>query len=338
MAVTECPRCTTRFRVTDTQLSMAGGRVRCGACLSVFDARDRLEPEAVREMDDEPTELGPAEDVALSAEGTADVGVEDTDETELEVAGDGSSVDEPSAVVDDDIRKEEADPEELGSEGEADAEGEVGAAIDGRHDDDDLPSTPLAARHHTVLLDDARLSAGQRLQLEDLHPEISAPAAAQRPVPVLWSLAAVFLGLLFIAQLGGWYQATWSQRETFRPWYETACGVLGCTLPVRKDLAGVEIQRVVLRNDPEHIERVLVDALLVNTNAQPRVWPILELRISGAHERPLGARRFLPQEYLSGELGGAPSMPARTPVRVSFALRSPGDFVSYRLRVAGAAD
>lgn len=40
--ITECPNCRTRFRVSEAQLAKASGRVRCGACLSVFQATDRL--------------------------------------------------------------------------------------------------------------------------------------------------------------------------------------------------------------------------------------------------------------------------------------------------------
>ena len=43
-----CPACTTRFRVTEEQLGVANGRVRCGACLTVFDCSrlvTRGEPE-----------------------------------------------------------------------------------------------------------------------------------------------------------------------------------------------------------------------------------------------------------------------------------------------------
>ena len=45
-----CPGCETRFRVTDAQLAVANGRVRCGACLTVFDCSDlvaRPEPDEV---------------------------------------------------------------------------------------------------------------------------------------------------------------------------------------------------------------------------------------------------------------------------------------------------
>lgn len=41
--VTRCPECGTRFRVTESQLQVAGGRVRCGSCLTVFFGTDHLQ-------------------------------------------------------------------------------------------------------------------------------------------------------------------------------------------------------------------------------------------------------------------------------------------------------
>ena len=40
--VTQCPHCQTSFRVSHSQLSMARGVVRCGACLQVFNAAQQL--------------------------------------------------------------------------------------------------------------------------------------------------------------------------------------------------------------------------------------------------------------------------------------------------------
>ena len=40
--ITECPNCHTRFRVSESQLHIAHGRVRCGACLAVFPGMDYL--------------------------------------------------------------------------------------------------------------------------------------------------------------------------------------------------------------------------------------------------------------------------------------------------------
>lgn len=40
---TECPKCHTLFRVTEAQLSLADGKVRCGLCKEVFDARVEID-------------------------------------------------------------------------------------------------------------------------------------------------------------------------------------------------------------------------------------------------------------------------------------------------------
>jgi len=40
--ITRCPNCSTQFRVTENQLAAAGGRVRCGACLTVFEGTEHL--------------------------------------------------------------------------------------------------------------------------------------------------------------------------------------------------------------------------------------------------------------------------------------------------------
>ncbi len=40
--ITRCPNCATQFRVTENQLAVASGRVRCGACLTVFQGIDHL--------------------------------------------------------------------------------------------------------------------------------------------------------------------------------------------------------------------------------------------------------------------------------------------------------
>lgn len=40
--ITQCPSCTTSFKVTEAQLSTADGAVRCGACLQIFRGADYI--------------------------------------------------------------------------------------------------------------------------------------------------------------------------------------------------------------------------------------------------------------------------------------------------------
>lgn len=52
--ISECPSCQTRFRVTEEQLAVSHGRVRCGACLAVFDGREAMVTETKEAPVDDP--------------------------------------------------------------------------------------------------------------------------------------------------------------------------------------------------------------------------------------------------------------------------------------------
>lgn len=88
-SVTQCPECSTRFRVTSEQLAASDGIVRCGRCNAVFNATEHLH-------DDEPSpqlslpiatprdEIAAPKDEAIVAEHTIDLsGINEitTDET-----------------------------------------------------------------------------------------------------------------------------------------------------------------------------------------------------------------------------------------------------------------
>ena len=55
--VTQCPNCQTRFRVTENQLQIAAGRVRCGACLTVFQGVEHLQWDDEAEQSRDPHAL-----------------------------------------------------------------------------------------------------------------------------------------------------------------------------------------------------------------------------------------------------------------------------------------
>jgi predicted Zn finger-like uncharacterized protein len=84
--VTQCPNCDTRFRVTENQLQVAAGRVRCGACLAVFEGTAHLsldgetlavgddpDVDALLEELDELTEGEPTQPPSLPSIGKGDL-------------------------------------------------------------------------------------------------------------------------------------------------------------------------------------------------------------------------------------------------------------------------
>lgn len=65
--VTQCPHCQTRFRVTRTQLGMARGSVRCGACLQVFNAAEQMAGERAASPAAAPPAEAPTPDSTVQA-------------------------------------------------------------------------------------------------------------------------------------------------------------------------------------------------------------------------------------------------------------------------------
>ena len=96
LLIAECPSCRTRFRVTAEQLAVADGRVRCGACLAVFDGRDAEVTEKSAGVGDDPIDVllqdaGTTE----SASATGEVVPSPAGEPDAEAAS-GTSVDRPT--------------------------------------------------------------------------------------------------------------------------------------------------------------------------------------------------------------------------------------------------
>ncbi|MDI9244297.1 DUF3426 domain-containing protein [Marinobacter sp. CHS3-4] len=56
---TQCPKCDTRFRVTDAQLGVANGKVRCGNCMSVFNALEHRIDESTSPAPEKQPEAAP---------------------------------------------------------------------------------------------------------------------------------------------------------------------------------------------------------------------------------------------------------------------------------------
>lgn len=112
--ITRCPNCATRFRVTEDQLQVAKGQVRCGACLHVFDGTDHLQVDGealeaggsdVDGVLEELEELEEPIDVSWVSSAPASSG--ESDDLELILLGEGSS--EPPDAHSADLAADSAD-------------------------------------------------------------------------------------------------------------------------------------------------------------------------------------------------------------------------------------
>jgi predicted Zn finger-like uncharacterized protein len=150
---------------------------------------------------------------------------------------------------------------------------------------------------------------------------------------ILWGLALVVL-LLSLAGQYAYKNFETLARGPARPWLAQVCNVAGCVLPPQADVGQIRSGNLVVRSHPTRQGALVVDAILTNQAAFPQPYPQLQLQFSDLNGAPVAGRRFLPAEYLAGELSGASLMPVQQPVHIALELVDPGpQAVNYALTV-----
>ena len=115
--------------------------------------------------------------------------------------------------------------------------------------------------------------------------------------------------------------------------YAQACELLGCELPIRRDVGLISARNSVLRDHPDVEDALIYDALLVNDAGFAQPFPLVELTLTSLRGHLVASRRFKPAEYLGGELDGSNMMPTRTPIHISLAIKDPGEApLNFRVR------
>lgn len=317
---TRCPDCHTTFHVSDAQLDIAHGLVRCGACLQIFDAThnwvegwgetgaegdfaiDRDDAQPSEQPRDEPDESW-AE--ALLREAEDDAQVSEIDDLET---------DAPPVLTSDAIADDEAD-------GDSDQyDNEEYDRDDYEPDDGDQPGgAPLRA-------------------LRDL--QAPPPPKRRNGLWLLLSLsAAIGLGAQYV-----YYEFDRLVQSPYRSWFEQVCEPVrrhmpyACELPPPARPELIRARELVVRSHPSREQALQVDTVITNDAAFAQPFPALELQFSTLAGEPVARRRFQPGEYLGGDLRNAKLMPPQQPVQIALEIVDPGaEAVNYELRVLPSA-
>lgn len=106
------------------------------------------------------------------------------------------------------------------------------------------------------------------------------------------------LALALIAQLFFSQRAQLAGDARWRPLVMQACTLLRCNVPAWREPAAFSMLSRDVIAVPGRAGVLRVQASFRNDAAWPQPWPALQLTLSDANGRPLGARRFLPRDYL----------------------------------------
>lgn len=312
---TSCPACHTTFRVTQAQLGLRRGLVRCSSCNAVFNAYDTLLPDLA-----EPPEAG--------------------ESAAPESARPSTSRSSPPAAPEPVPAWSLTLPPEPAPAAEA-AEASLARGPEVPHTPDaqrapetptpsPTPDAPDAAPEDTPAASalPAQAPSGDTPRKPAETPEDILLAALHGPnarLP-LWQAALYGFGIGFLLLLL-LFQAMYFLRGPLalvlpqqRPALEGFCRAFGCTVPMPRELDARAIVSSSLEHDAERTSRVRLTVLLANRTARAQEWPHLVLALSDVRENPVAQRAFSPRDYLPAHLSARSGFAAQSEQEVRLEL------------------
>lgn len=363
--ITKCPKCDTTFRVTDAQLKVAKGAVRCGACLQVFRASDHFQEEKPSETpvskDDRTQDMfaqendehstsseAPSSDNLLSSDDDV-VFVDDPDEDlfddgdmliqdeekGLEISEDFLSLNpeemEDPFFSDSDKLKESVKDDSESIDDESWAEALL--------DDNDSEVNDIAEQAKPIPQKPKQNApdpvAKQSFAYIDDDPiDLSLPQKTSKAKLIALLSGCIILSLILLGQVFFFNFDSWSRQAQYRPLYQQVCELLACELPSTYNLKKIRTTTSPqVSTHSEYENALVVDILFMNHADYPQAFPKVELSFTDKNGKVMAQRLFLPSEYLAGEAAGLDRMPSNTPVHIALDIQDPGPQASsYRVR------
>lgn len=369
-----CPQCHAQYQLTPEQLSVAGGKVRCGACMTVFQAA----PAPVAAPPPAPVAKAPADaprkpqrsafvndqdDLLLSSidkkkplneelisDGDDDFSpppveeIQFSDEFDQVLRENGLSND-TGTLVDDEawaeqlLEEEEDEPAaELQSQQKSGKKKTENAKVA----DDDPFAVDLEGLDISLELTADEEEAIGAFTKDDLRHRI-------KPEPLEFALAGrrslwlnLALGVVAVVALGGlaaqllYFQFdTLARDPQWRDTYAAICQRVGCTLPDQYRIEDIRASHLGVKSHPHYTQALMVDTIIINHADVDQPFPNVELFFTNTSQQVVAARKFTPEEYLRGELKHATLMPRRQPVHLALEIDDPGRLATgYRMQLS----
>jgi predicted Zn finger-like uncharacterized protein len=150
----------------------------------------------------------------------------------------------------------------------------------------------------------------------------------------LWPTLSI-LGLLALAVQVGWFKFDYFSRvEPYRTGYLFLCPYLGCQVPTLIDSSRIIASNLVVREHPDTQGALAVDVMLINGAPFEQPFPDLVLVFTDIDDNQVASRRFVPKDYLGGELVGLELMPQNQKIHITLDLVDPGaEAVNYHISI-----
>jgi predicted Zn finger-like uncharacterized protein len=339
---TQCPKCSTVFRIAEEQIARHKGLVRCGSCRETFNAawnevknlsemRKPASPSPQRAPSPVP-EAGRTEpeplwkplpplkppDEALKAPAAPEA-----------IRG---AAPRPAAVEPDAEPKLVFPPVTATPASEAPADAayrqlrlpeslnplpptEPPAAAAAEDEPDTVEEIVLESRDNFWDRADHAPAAGQppaapanraARPAESAREPAAAPARRRRALA--WSLAAFVLLVLAVWQIGFFYFEALAQSPLARPALEAVCAVFRCQVPPRRQLSRIDVSGAAVAYHDEIPGALKISVNLVNRAQFPQEEPTVQVTLTDKESKVVGRRAYKPDEYRRERAALAPNV------------------------------
>ena len=307
---TQCPYCDTRFRVTEAQVSIADGYVRCGVCKEIFNAYE-VADKAALDAENQPSLLDDTEATHSADEQTVSIDA---------TATDTSSTDLPATDLAGDNVEEVDDETSKTVSAASETDFNDTAATDPSHKDafdffDEEANQPL---EHVV---------PDRLRNDHVSASSSVIAT------MMWSIAILLMTAGLMIQYAWFNRDQFSQVPEVQALTEELCKQFKCESIKLRAPEKIELISRNVYSHPNEKDALMVNITMKNTAEFAQPYPVLQIDFSDIRGGKVAARRFKPAEYipeLASAGGQHATLPADTAIDIILEISDPGtDAMTY---------
>jgi predicted Zn finger-like uncharacterized protein len=317
--ITSCPACETQFLLTKDHLKAYRGKVQCGHCSHVFNAKNRL--------------IEVSDDVQSVADYTA-----------AEYTDDLDSEDDLAETLDSDIevsRPEPTEPDHLVDEKPISQVLNVvletvpnltDLSTQNEPENNQEPDGPYISNQipESIAEDEIDIDAVRApIFIDDLTTDPK--FKLNKPKLNIWLILAALL-LIIVALL----QSIYFLRSTiavnypqFKPYLQQACAQLHCKISLPQHLDLLTIDDSDMQESEDYLDVINFSSLLINNAPHAQAYPNIELTLTDIDDKPVLRKLVRPQEYLNSGVNIIDGMTAREEVRINLAINV------HNLSVAG---
>lgn len=286
--ITSCPACDTQFLLNKEQLKSHRGKVQCGNCEHIFNAKNRL------------TEI--SDEITSAAEYQASLEVQVDDVTEI-------ASEKPIGDVLNNVLESVPNLEDLNTAELSDSE--------------EIQYTkPSDTNQHAPETIDS-YAFNQTLAPITINDLTADPKYQKTKTKLnLWGvlfclLLAILAGLQTIYATRTKIAAEYPQ---FKPYLVQACVLLKCKIDLPKNLDFFAIDDSDMQEDDLHQNVIKFSSLLINNAAYVQAYPNIELTLTDTADVPVLRRVINPSEYLSTNIHAPSGIDSREEVRINLAI------------------